>query len=135
MLASLRNELQVLQSPSPFNTEHEKFVQHFELLQKACIPDHVTYQSFKECTTYARFSTLVMYNYFKDAQRIAKEIKNNFSNDPERAAELRSLEQVAEHNSVALSIISRVGALDPSLKVSFEFSHHPYFATAVVKRS
>ncbi|GLU09637.1 hypothetical protein SLE2022_264860 [Rubroshorea leprosula] len=135
MLASLRNELQVLQSPSPFNTEHEKFVQHFELLQKACIPDHVTYQSFKECTTYARFSTLVMYNYFKDAQRIAKEIKNNFSNDPERSAELRSLEQVAEHNSVALSIISRVGALDPSLKVSFEFSHHPYFATAVVKRS
>ncbi|GLT29662.1 hypothetical protein SLA2020_045130 [Shorea laevis] len=135
MLASLRNELQVLQRPSPFNTEHEKFVQHFELLQKACIPDHVTYQSFKECTTYARFSTLVMYNYFKDAQRIAKEIKNNFSNDPERSAELRSLEQVAEHNSVALNIISRVGALDPSLKVSFEFSHHPYFATAVVKRS
>lgn len=76
-----------------------------------------------------------MYNYFKDAQRIAKEVKSSFSNDPDKLAELRRLEQVAEHNSVALNVICRVGAVDPSLKVSFEFNHHPYFATAVVKRS
>ncbi|KAK9268389.1 hypothetical protein L1049_000138 [Liquidambar formosana] len=135
MLAALRNEHKVFQSPSPFNTEDERFIQHFELLQKACIPDHISYLSFKESTTYARFSTLVMYNYFKDAQRIAKELKSSFSNDPDRVAELRRIEQVAEHNGVALNIICRVGSLDPSLKVSFEFSHHPYFAIAVVKRS
>lgn len=76
-----------------------------------------------------------MYNYFKDAQRIAKEAKSSFSNDPDKLAELRKIEQVAEHNSIALNVISRVGALDPTLKASFEFSHHPYFATAVVKRS
>lgn len=76
-----------------------------------------------------------MYNYFKDAQRIAKEIKSSFSNDPEKLAELRRIEQVAEHNGIALNVISRVGALDPSLKVTFEFTHHPCFATAVVKRS
>lgn len=76
-----------------------------------------------------------MYNYFKDAQKIAKEIKTSFSNDPERLAELRRLEQVAEHNVVAVNVICRLGAVDPSLKVSFEFSHHPYFASAVVKRS
>ena len=76
-----------------------------------------------------------MYNYFKDAQKIAKEVKSSFSNDPDRLAELRRLEQVAEHNSVALNIICQVGALDRSLKVSFEFIHHPFFATAVVKRS
>nr|KJB23629.1 hypothetical protein B456_004G107900 [Gossypium raimondii] len=135
MLAALRNEIPVFHSPSPFNTEHEKFVQHFELLQRACIPDHVSYPSYKESTTHARFSTLAMYNYFKDAQRIAKEVKSSFSNDPERLAELRKLEQVAEHNSVAQNVICRLGALDPSLKVSFEFSHHPFFATVVVKRS
>ncbi|KAB2016620.1 hypothetical protein ES319_D08G107800v1 [Gossypium barbadense] len=84
MLAALRNEIPVFHSPSPFNTEHEKFVQHFELLQRACIPDHVSYPSYKESTTHARFSTLAMYNYFKDAQRIAKEVKSSFSNDPER---------------------------------------------------
>lgn len=75
-----------------------------------------------------------MYDYFKDAQRIAKEVKSSFSNDREKLAELRRLEQVAEHNSIALNVISRAGALDPSLKVSFEFNHHPCFATAVVKR-
>ncbi|KAL5850604.1 hypothetical protein ACOSQ4_008617 [Xanthoceras sorbifolium] len=135
MLAALRNELMVLQSPSPFNTERERFNQHFELLQKACVPDNISYLSFKESTAYTRFSTLVMYNYFKNAQRIAKEIKSSFSDDPDRLAEVRRLEQVAEHNGVALNVICRVGALDPSLKVSFEFTHHPYFATAVVKRS
>lgn len=135
MLAALRNDLMVLQSQNPFNTEQERFLQHFELLQKACIPDHISYPSFKESTSYARLSTLVMYNYFKDAQRIAKEIKSSFSNDPEKLAELRRIEQVAEHNGIALNVISRVGALDPSLKVTFEFTHHPCFATAVVKRS
>ncbi|KAL4318234.1 hypothetical protein GQ457_18G003700 [Hibiscus cannabinus] len=135
ILAALRNEILVFQSPGPFNTEQEKFVQHFELLQRACIPDHVSYPSYKESTTHARFSTLAMYNYFKDAQRIAKEVKSSFSNDPDRLAELRKLEQVAEHNSVAQNLICRLGALDPSLKVSFELSHHPFFATVVVKRS
>ncbi|XP_075651589.1 uncharacterized protein LOC142622060 [Castanea sativa] len=135
MLAALRNEHMILQSRNPFNTEQERFIQHFELLQKACIPDHVSFHSFRESTTYARLSTLVMYNYFKDAQRIAKEAKSSFSNDPDKLAELRKIEQVAEHNSIALNVISRVGALDPTLKASFEFSHHPYFATAVVKRS
>lgn len=135
MLAALRNDLMVLQSQNPFNTEQERFLQHFELLQKACIPDHISYPSFKESTSYACLSTLVMYNYFKDAQRIAKEIKSSFSNDPEKLAELRRIEQVAEHNGIALNVISQVGALDPSLKVTFEFTHHPCFATAVVKRS
>nr|XP_034918787.1 N-alpha-acetyltransferase 35, NatC auxiliary subunit-like isoform X2 [Populus alba] len=135
LLAALRNELMVLQSPSPFNSEHERFIQHFELLQKACIPDLISYPSFKESTSRARFSSLVMCNYFKDAQKIAKEVKSSFLNDPDRLAELCILEQVAEHNSVALNVISRVGAHDPSLKVSFEFIHHPCFATVVVKRS
>ncbi|XP_018826790.1 N-alpha-acetyltransferase 35, NatC auxiliary subunit isoform X1 [Juglans regia] len=135
LLAALANEHMIVQSPSPFNTEQERFIQHFELLQKACVPDHISYPSFKESTAYARFSTLVMYNYFKDAQRIAKEAKSSFANDPEKLAELRKIEQVAEHNSIALNVICRVGALDRTLKVSFEFGHHPYFATAVVKRS
>ncbi|XP_065849422.1 uncharacterized protein [Euphorbia lathyris] len=134
LLAALGNELMILQSPSPFNSEYERFTQHFELLQKACIPDHNSYPSFKESISYANFSTIVMYNYFKDAQKIAKEIKSSFSSDPERLDEVRRLEQVAEHNSIALNVICRVGAVDRSLKVSFEFIHHPCFATAVVKR-
>lgn len=135
MLAALRNEQKVLQCLGPFNTEQERFIQHFELLQKACIPDHMSYLSFRDSTTHARLSTLVMYNYFKDAQRIAKELRSSFSSDPARMAELRRIEQVAEHNGIALNLISRLGTVDPSLKVYFEFSHHPHFATAILKRS
>ena len=137
----------------------QRFSQHFELLQKACIPDQVSYPLFKDSTTHARllvseyydnfaffsygsseglllsFPSSRTYDHFKDAQKIVKEVKSSFSNNPEKSAELRRLEQVAEHNSIALNIISRAGALDPSLKVTFEFNHHPYFATAVVKRS
>lgn len=76
-----------------------------------------------------------MHNCFKDAQRIAKDLRGSFANDPGRLAELRQIEQVAEHNYVALNLLSRLGNLEPSLKISFEFIHHPYFATAAVKRS
>lgn len=76
-----------------------------------------------------------MLNCFKDAQRIAKELRSSFSHDPEKMAELRRIEQVAEHNGVALNLICRLGTLEPSLKIYLEFSHHPYFATVVVKRS
>ncbi|KAK6945150.1 hypothetical protein RJ641_026252 [Dillenia turbinata] len=135
MLAALRNERNIFQIISPFNTEHERFIQHFELLQKACIPEHVSYYSFKESTNRCRFSTLSLYNYFKEAQRIAKELRGSFPHDEERLAELQQIEQVAEHNGIALNVICRVGTLDPALKVTFEFTHHPYFAIAVVKRS
>ncbi|TMW92756.1 hypothetical protein EJD97_012605 [Solanum chilense] len=135
MLAALRNEQKIYLSTGPFNSEHERFVQHFELLLKACLPDQVSYYSFEETTAHARLSSLSMYNCFKETQRIAKELRSSFSNDSDKMAELRRIEQVAEHNSVALSLISRLGAVDASLKVQFEFSHHPFFASVVVKRS
>lgn len=135
MLAALRNEYNFFQNQGPFNSEHERFIQHFELLLRACLPDHISYFSFTETTNNARLSELSIYSYFKDAKRIARDLMTNFSNDPDKIAELRKIEQVAEHNMVALNLISRLGTLDPSLKVHFEFNHHPYFASAVVKRS
>lgn len=75
--------------------------------------------------------TLATWDYFKEAQRIAKEVKSSFAKDPDTMAELRRVEQVAERNSIAY----RAGALDPKLKISFTFGHHPFYATAIVKRS
>ncbi|XP_027330807.1 N-alpha-acetyltransferase 35, NatC auxiliary subunit isoform X3 [Abrus precatorius] len=124
MFAALRNEHRIVQLQSPFNTEHEK----------ACVPDHISYVTYKESTIHANFSTLAICDYFKEAQRIAKEVKSSFANDPDAMAELRRVEQVAERNSIALNVC-RVGALDPKLKISFTFCHHPFFATAIVKRS
>ncbi|PSS36117.1 N-alpha-acetyltransferase 35, NatC auxiliary subunit like [Actinidia chinensis var. chinensis] len=115
MLASLRSEHKVFPSLGPFNMEHERFIQHFKLLQKASIPDQISYLSYKESTTQARSSNLEMHNCFKDAQRIAKELRSSVSNDQERMAELRRIEQVAEHNGVAINLVCRLRTLDPSL--------------------
>lgn len=153
----------IVNTSSKLHIFMQRFFQHFELLQKACIPDNITYDSYEQSTRLARISVgilnfkkvmevctlmykklnspfyvlqnLVTYNCFKDAQKIAKELKSSFSNDPEKLVELQRIEQVAEHNSVALNLIHKVGGLDPSLKISFEFNHHPYFGTALVKRS
>jgi hypothetical protein len=136
------------------------FIQQFELLLKACLPDGISYLTYKESTAQANFSvsillktivccffkrqaficlfvlqTLVMCDYFKEAQKIAKELKSSFANDPEMMAELRRIEQVAERNNIALTVISRLGTPDSSVKISFTLSHHPFFATAIVKRS
>ncbi|KAL5729638.1 hypothetical protein ACHQM5_002562 [Ranunculus cassubicifolius] len=135
MLAALRNERNAFGRTNYFNTEEEVFNQHFDLLLRAHVPDHISYHLFRESTVNVRFATLLDYNHFKDAQRIAKELRSSFSNDPDRLAELRQIEQIAEHNRVALNLISKFGSIDSSLKVSFEFSHHPCFAIAVVKRA
>ncbi|XP_042062696.1 N-alpha-acetyltransferase 35, NatC auxiliary subunit-like [Salvia splendens] len=135
ILASLRNENNIILCQGPFNTEHERFVQHFELLQKASLPDHASFFSFTETVANTHFSTLSMHNCFKDAQKIAKELRGSFANDPDRLGELRQIEQVAEHNHVALNLLCQLGSLEPSLKISFDFIHHPHFATASVKRS
>ncbi|CAH2052191.1 unnamed protein product [Thlaspi arvense] len=131
MLSALRNRGMCLKSQGPFNTENEKFTQHFELLQKASLPEYDAYQSFAESTSHTRLDYLPVYEYFRDAQKIAKDIKVGFANDPVNLAEVRGLEQVAEHNIIAVNLINQ----DCSLKVSFQFTHHPYFATAVVRRS
>ncbi|RYR76675.1 hypothetical protein Ahy_A01g001254 isoform B [Arachis hypogaea] len=135
MLAALRNEHKLVPPQSPFNTEREVFMQQFELLQKACLPDRVSYVTFKESTIHADFSTQVLSDHFKEAHRIAKDVKSSFAHDADMMAEIRRIEQVAEHNNIALNVISRVGVLEPSLKISFTFTHHPFFATAIVKRS
>ncbi|KAL3535902.1 hypothetical protein ACH5RR_004363 [Cinchona calisaya] len=78
--------------------------------------------------------TLSTYNCFKDAQRIAKDLGANYSNDPDKLNELLSVEQVADIMLLP-NLVCRLGTLDQSLKVYFEFSHHPYFAFAVVNRT
>lgn len=137
-------------------------MQHFDLLLKARVPEHISFYSFKESSSRAGMSVsvpcwnpshfchllsftkpwslflsqdLVKYNFFKEIQKIVPSLRGSFASEPEKLAEVRRIEQVAEHNRIALNIISQVGAGDPSLRVSFEFTHHPHFAVAVVKRS
>ncbi|KAG8060622.1 hypothetical protein GUJ93_ZPchr0002g24536 [Zizania palustris] len=135
MLAALRNASNSFQLPNIFNSEQERFIQHFDLLQKARLPEHITYYSFKESASHAFMADVMKYNFFKEVQKIIPSLRGSFASEPEKLAEIRQIEQVAEHNRIALNIISQVGAGDPSLRVSFEFTHHRHFAVAVVKRS
>nr|BAD36037.1 natC N(alpha)-terminal acetyltransferase, Mak10 subunit-like [Oryza sativa Japonica Group] len=112
-----------------------RFIQHFDLLQKARLPEHITYYSFRESASHASIADLTKYNFFKEIHKITPSLRGSFASEPEKLAEIRQIEQVAEHNRIALNIISQVGAGDPSLRVSFEFTHHPHFAVAVVRRS
>ncbi|XP_006649138.1 N-alpha-acetyltransferase 35, NatC auxiliary subunit [Oryza brachyantha] len=135
MLAALRIKSNLFQLPSIFNSEQERFIQHFDLLQKARLPEHITYYSFRESASHATIADLMKYNFFKEIHKITPSLRGSFASEPEKLAEIRQIEQVAEHNRIALNIISQVRAGDPSLRVSFEFTHHPHFAVAVVKRS
>ncbi|CAN8270746.1 unnamed protein product [Cochlearia groenlandica] len=131
MIASLRNEGMCLKSQGPFNTEHEKFNQHFEVLQKASLPEYDAYESFSESTSNIRLDYLPACECFREAQKMAKDIKVGYANDPDKLSEVKGLEQVAEHNIIAVNLLCQ----DRSLKVSFELTHHPYFVTAMVRRS
>ncbi|KAL5211511.1 hypothetical protein ABZP36_022358 [Zizania latifolia] len=135
MLAALRNASNSFQLPSIFNSEQERFIQHFDLLQKARLSEHITYYSFKESASHAFIADVMKCNIFKEVQKIIPSLRGSFASEPEKLAEIHQLEQVAEHNRIALNIISQVGAGDPSLRVSFEFTHHRHFAVAVVKIS
>ncbi|XP_020673871.1 N-alpha-acetyltransferase 35, NatC auxiliary subunit isoform X1 [Dendrobium catenatum] len=135
MLAALHNERQNFKISSPFNSEHERFIQHFELLQRANVPPHISYHLFMESTTHVRISNVVKHNYFREVQRILASLRGSFAGDSNKLLELHQLEQVIEHNRIALSVIDQVGASDPSLEIRFEFQHHPFFPVAVVKRS
>lgn len=135
MMVALANKRKEFKGPCVFNSEHERFFQHFELLQKAHVPDNISYQSFRESTANVHMSNVMKYDYFGDAQRISIMLRDSFSDDPDKLAELQQIERVAEYNKIALHVINKLDFNDSSLKISFEFNHHPYFAVAVVKRS
>jgi hypothetical protein len=66
-------------------------------------------------------------------QAVARASRMETVSKDQRAYEIRQLKQVALRNRVALQIAHQVGPGD-NLRVSFEFSQHPCFAVAVVKK-
>lgn len=81
------------------------------------------------------FQSIIKDNCFREALKIITSLRGSYAGNSDKLMELQQLEQVAERNRVALSVIDRIGARDPSLTVSFEFTHHPHFAIAMIKRS
>ncbi|XP_057868332.2 uncharacterized protein LOC131075505 isoform X2 [Cryptomeria japonica] len=136
MLAALTNDHRFVDRPTIFNTEQEIFIQNFELLQNSRVPEPLSYFQFKQSTMHANFLTQFrqMENCFEEALNVLKELRHCAPKGLKRFEEIRQMEHVAEKNRIALSVIL-AGKGDSLPRVSFEFSQHPCFPVAVIKRS
>ncbi|CAM6083048.1 unnamed protein product [Calypogeia fissa] len=145
MLAALTADRKIIHRETIFNSELERFMQRFELLHRIVVPEPMTYLDFREATRHKRLSIKELYQVAYDhfmavqqhvqelTQAVAKASKMELVSKAQRTIEVRQLEQVALRNRVALQIAHQAGPGD-NLRVSFEFSQHPCFAVAVVKK-
>ena len=81
------------------------------------------------------FQTQMQFDYFEDVQKDLNKLGHYFPKGSEKVHEIQQLEHVAEKNRITLNVIRFVGQGGNFPRVSFEFSHHPLFAVAVIKRS
>eukprot|EP00246_Nothoceros_aenigmaticus_P006446 TRINITY_DN1932_c0_g1_i7.p2 TRINITY_DN1932_c0_g1~~TRINITY_DN1932_c0_g1_i7.p2 ORF type:complete len:147 (+),score=26.62 TRINITY_DN1932_c0_g1_i7:919-1359(+) len=123
----------------------QRFVQRFEPLQKILVPEPVTYYHFKEATRHSNVTVKELYQLsydrFMTVQQHLQELGQVASNSQlssmsrtQRALEIKQMQQVALRNRIALQIAHQAGPGD-NLKVTFEYSQHPCFPVAVVKKS
>lgn len=136
MLAALTNDHKFVDRPTKFNTEQEIFIQNFELLQNSRVPEPLSYIQFKQSTMHANFLMQFrrMDKCFEEALNVLKELRHCVPKGFRRLEEIRQMEHVAEKNRIALSVIL-AGKGNSLPRVSFEFSQHPCFPVAVIKRS
>lgn len=145
MLAALVRDAKFTHRYTIFNNEQERFVQRFEFLQKVPEPEPAMYYHFREATRHDNASVKELYqlsyNHFLTVQENLQELGQLISTAPlspmsraQRAVEVKQMEQVALRNKLALRIAHQAGPGD-NLRVTFEFSQHPCFAVAVVKKA
>lgn len=146
MLAALTVDRKLGHRQTIFNTEQERFLQRFELFHKVPVPQSLSYIHFKEYSSQKNLSIKEQYqwsnHYFMTLQQHLKDLVHSLAkasnqssiSHSQRITEIRQLEQVALRNRIVLQIVDQAGPGD-SLKVSFEFSQHPCFAVAAIKKT
>ncbi|KAJ7553973.1 hypothetical protein O6H91_06G120600 [Diphasiastrum complanatum] len=146
MLTALTEDQKIVHRKTNLNAEQERFFQRFELLHKVVVPEPMMYYHFKDATRHRNFSVRqvyqMSYDHFMDVSQHLQDLGQAVSRDTElsplsrdqKLLEIRQMEQVALRNRLALQIALQAGSGE-TLKVSFEFSQHPCFAVAVVKKS
>lgn len=147
MIAALTADRKFFESrPTIFNTEQERFIQRFDLFQKVPIPQPLSYIHYKKFIHQRNISIKEQYywssNYFMNLQQhvqdlghcLAKATSLSPVSRTQRTIEINQLKQVASRNLIVLKIVDKAGPGD-SVKVSFDFAQHPFFAAASVKKS
>lgn len=146
MMAALTADQKVVKNRQTiFNTEQERFMQRFDLFQKVPIPQPLSYFHYKDFMRQKNLSIKEQYywsnHYFMALQQhlqdlghcLAKSTTLSSISRSQRTVEINQLKQVASRNLIVLKIVDRAGPGD-NLKVSFDFSQHPCFAVASVKK-
>ncbi|KAG0578924.1 hypothetical protein M758_4G058200 [Ceratodon purpureus] len=146
MLTALTRDRKLVHRDTIFNTEQERFFQRFDVLHKLMIPAPMSYFHFKDSTSQLHLSVKELYqlsyDHFMAVQQHLQELGASAAKAPELSAvsrtqwaiEVKQMEQVSLRNRVALQIVHQAGPGD-NLRVSFEFSQHPCYPVAVVKKS
>ena len=81
------------------------------------------------------FQTQMQFDYFEDVQKDLNKLRHYFPKGSTEEHEIQQLEHMAKKNRITLNVIRFTGQGVNFSRVSFEFSHHPLFAIAVIKRS
>lgn len=146
MLTALIRDRKLAHRDTIFNTEQERFFQRFDILHKLMIPAPMSYFHFKDSTSQTHLSVKELYqlsyDHFMAVQQHLQELGASAARATELSAvsrsqwvlEVKQMEQVTLRNRVALQIVHQAGPGD-NLRVYFEFSQHPCFPVAVVKKS
>ncbi|KAH7427804.1 hypothetical protein KP509_10G060700 [Ceratopteris richardii] len=128
-----------------FNTEHERFIQRFDLFQKVPIPQPLSYMHYKSFTVQRNISIKEQYlwsrEYFATLQQHLQDLGHCLAKSTnlspichsQRTTEINQLKQVASRNLIVLRILNDAER-GKTLNVSFDFSQHPFFAVASVKK-
>lgn len=146
MIAALTTDRKFLEKRQTiFNTEQERFMQRFDLFQKVPIPQPLSYIHYKKFIHQRNISIKEQYywssHYFTTLQQhlqdlghcLAKSTTLSPISRSQRLMEINQLKQVASRNLIVLKIVDNAGPGD-TLKVSFDFSQHSFFAVASVKK-
>ncbi|KAL3701462.1 hypothetical protein R1sor_019484 [Riccia sorocarpa] len=146
MLVALTADRKIAHRETVFNSELERFTQRFELLHKIVVPEPMTYLDYREAIRHRSQSIKELYqlsyDHFSAVQQhlqelnqvVSKATKMESVSKTQRLADIRQMEQVAARNRVVLQIAHQAGPGD-NLRVTFDFSQHPCFAVAVVKKT
>ncbi|GBG79261.1 hypothetical protein CBR_g29413 [Chara braunii] len=130
----------------PFNSEAQWFEQRFEPLHRVRLPEPLHYADYLKYTDHSNLTVKHLYQLahecFLSAKLRLREVETGIAKDPhlasylkaQRVAEVRNMEQVATANLWALKIALLSGP-GSDLQASFNFSKHPCFAVAVLKKN
>eukprot|EP00850_Spirogloea_muscicola_P010052 SM000058S18482 [mRNA] locus=s58:84607:90615:+ [translate_table: standard] len=131
LLTGLELDHKVSYPMAPFNTEEERYIQRFGPLDAVRVPEPAAYSTFKRHTARTHTSVPQQYHLALEHFHTVGQYLHQLHGRLQASTDMPA---VVTRNMLALKIAHRTGP-GPTLKATFDFSHHVCFPVAVLKRS